>query len=170
MGAIRKPRQPLILAAEGYLELGMHEHALAALDRLGDPTSLETRATYLKGEALRALGRFGESLIELQRAAEASPDDIHIWLAMGWCYKRTGRIHMAIQALEEALTVEPGDALIHYNLACYWCLAGNKPRALKYLADTFRIDANYRDLVDAERDFDAIRNDPEFLSLMTVNV
>jgi len=72
--------------------------------------------------------------------------------------------------LEEALQVEPGDALLHYNLACYWSLAGGKRRALKYLAAALRIDSEYRDLVDAEHDFDPIRDDPDFVSLVSVIV
>ncbi len=166
----RKPRQPLILAAEGYLELGMAEHALATLARLGDPEGLEPRAIFLKAEALRSLERYREALTELERASEATPDDIQVWLAMGWCYKRIGRLDMAIQALDEALAIEPGEALIHYNLACYWSLARNTQRAVKYLAEAFRIDTNFRDLTDAEKDFDPIRNAPEFQSLMTVIV
>lgn len=148
----------------------MYDHALATLDRLGDPADLEVAALYLKGEALKSLGRHTEALVEFQRAAASVPDDVHVRLSMGWCYKRTGRIDLAIEALEEALQVEPGDALLHYNLACYWSLAGSKRRALKYLADALRIDSDYRDLIDAEHDFDPIRDDPDFVSLVSVIV
>ena len=50
---------------------------------------------------------------------------LSLWLALGWCYKRIGRIDLAIESLEEALSIEPNDALIHYNLACYWSGPGN---------------------------------------------
>ena len=162
-------RQQLIRRAEGYLELGMPEHALEVLERVGSSPFL-AHAAYLKGEALRELNRYQEAADQLELAAELTPDDIHIWLALGWCYKRTARLPLAIEALEKALEIEPGDALLHYNLACYWSLARNKRRAISYLAEALSIDANYRDLIDSERDFDPIRDDPRFIELTSVIV
>jgi tetratricopeptide (TPR) repeat protein len=152
------------------MELGMHQHALECLDKLGDPNQQDGHAAYLRGEALRSLDRHAEALVHFHHAADSNPDDIHILLAMGWCYKRTGRLGLAIYALEQAQEIEPGDALIHYNLACYWSLAGNKERALPYLSTAFDIDSSYRDLVDDEPDFDPIRDEPDFQALLTVIV
>jgi len=126
-------RQQFVLQAEGYLELGMPLHALDALARFGPSETLSDHALYLKGEALRALGRFREAIGPLARAAQGDPGNIHVWLALGWCYKRSGRIDLAIESLEQALVAEPGDALINYNLACYWSVANNKRQALAYL-------------------------------------
>jgi hypothetical protein len=39
-----------------------------------------------------------------------------------------------------------------------------------YLARSFDLDSNYRDLVGSERDFDPIRNHPDFLALTSVIV
>lgn len=151
--------------AEGYLEIGMAEHALRALGRLGDPVSFSSKALYLWGEGLRTMDRYFEALMPLERAANAMPNDIHIRLALGWCYKRTGRIDLAIDALERALVVEPDEALLRYNLACYLSLAGQNRRAIRYLSQAFALDPTYRNLVEAESDFDPIRTDPDFRSL-----
>jgi tetratricopeptide (TPR) repeat protein len=151
--------------AEGYLELGLPEYALRALGRLGDPISFDFRALYLWGEGLRAMDRCFEALMPLERAAKASPNDIHVRIALGWCYKRTGRLDLAIQSLEQALVVEPNEALLRYNLACYLSLAGQNRRAIRYLSQAFKLDPMYRNLVGAESDFDPIRTDPTFQSL-----
>lgn len=156
--------------AEGYLELNLPEHALAVLDRVGDPGSFRSTFAYLRGEALRELRRWNEALVPLREAAEMAPSDIRIWLALGWCYKRIGRLDLAIEALEEALEARPDEALIHYNLACYWCLAENKERTLHYLARSFDLDSQYRDLVAAESDFNALRADPDFQAIVSINV
>lgn len=166
----RVRRQQLVLQAEGYLELGMPRHALDVLARYGDPESLPDHALYLQGESLRALEQFREALEPLKRAAQGSPNNIHIWLALGWCYKRTGRIDMAIESLEEALSAEPNDALLHYNLACYWSLAKNKRQALTYLSRAIDLKDHYRSLVAGESDFDPIRSDPAFQALVRVTV
>jgi Flp pilus assembly protein TadD len=164
-------RQQILRAAEGYLELEMPGHALDALSRLArDELTSNAVALYLQGEALRALGRYGEAIEPLKQAAAGSPNDVHLWLALGWCYKRVGRVDMAIESLEEALEAEPNEAIVHYNLACYWSLAGNKRNAIRYLSQAFDLDPNYRDRVAEESDFDSIRNDPQFRSLTSVVV
>ena len=152
-------------AAEGYLELGMPQHALDTLARLGDPDSLDGHALYLRGEALRAMERYPEALLPLIQAARREPENLHVWFALGWCYKRTGQINLAIRSLERVLAVEPTEALVHYNLACYWSLAGNKYRALEYLSQALEIDPDYRRLIDDEPDFIPLRSDPQFQAI-----
>ena len=161
----RVRRAKIQQAVEGYLELGMPRQALGALDRLGDPTDFDARSLHLWGEALRMQERFNEALLPLARAAEVAPGNIHVWLALGWCYKRTDQLELAIESLEKALCCEPTEALLHYNLACYWSLAGVKQRAMKYLSQALEISPDYILLVDDEPDFDMIRFDPDFRAL-----
>ena len=152
--------------AEGYLELGMPGHALEALQCHGRVIHGDASGCYLMGESLRLLSRYREAIIPLSRSLNLIPDDIRVCIALGWCYKRTGRIHRAIEALEHALNVEPGEAVLHYNLACYWSLIADRQRALRYLAEALAIDGNLRDLIDGESDFDVLRSDPLFRSLI----
>lgn len=153
--------------AEGYLELGMAQHALDALARLGDEDKLSDHASYLRGETLRALERYEEALVPLERIARATPEDMHVWLALGWCYKRIGRLDRAVRAVEQALKFEPKEAILHYNLACYLSLAGDKGRALRHLSKAFTFDPGYRGMVESEPDFDPIRSDPGFQALLS---
>lgn len=154
--------------AEGYLELGMPEQALEALARLGGTSPLGSRGLYLSGEALRALDRFEESLVCLEQAAKLAPSDIHIWLAMGWCHKRTGRLDLAIEDLEQARGAQPSEPLVHYNLACYLSLAGESRRAIVHLSQALGMNPEFRALVDDESDFDPIRSDPQFQAITSM--
>lgn len=170
---IRLRYSQILKEAEGYLELQLPEQALAALERAGEGGTFRGHVLYLRGEALRSLARYPEAIEALQEAADRSPSNVSIGLALGWCYKRTGRIDLAIEALEEALGADPdppATALLHYNLACYWSLAGKKERALSCLARAIAMDAHYRDLVGDETDFDPIRSDPDFRDLVSVIV
>jgi len=151
--------------AEGYLELGLPENALRALARLGEPGELDPHALYLRGEALRMLKRYNEAIPALQQVGMAMAKNIHVWIALGWCYKRIDRIDRAIEALETALTAEPEEPLVLYNLACYWSLAGDKSQALEYLSRALSIDVAYRELIEDEPDFDPIRDDPGFQAI-----
>ena len=166
----RLRRQQIVRRAEGYLELGMARHALDVLALWDDSEALDGRALWLRGEALRSLERYEEAISWLSRAADSLPDNIHVLLAFAWCHKRTGRVDLAIEDLDRALEVDPGEAIIHYNLACYWSLTGDKGSALRYLSQALDMDGNYRDLVHDEPDFDDLRDDPDFQTLTSVIV
>jgi tetratricopeptide (TPR) repeat protein len=162
--------QRAIEEAEGYLELGMGEHSLRALQRRGKLVDGNGRACLVMGEALRVLECYHEALFALERSALLIPDDIHVWLKLGWCYKRTGQLAKAISALERAVQIDPAEGMLHYNLACYWSLARNRTLALRYLAHALEIDGNFRDMVRDEPDFNPLRNDPQFRQLTDIMV
>jgi Flp pilus assembly protein TadD len=169
-GTHRIRTQRILREAEGYLELNLPQNALGVLARIDEAGTFLGQKLYLTGEALRAQERCGEALGPLEQAADLLPSNVHVWLALGWCYKRTGSLERAIQSLEQAEEVDPKLALIHYNLACYWSLAGEKQRAMTYLTRAIKLDPHFRDLVCDESDFDPIRTDPEFRALTQIVV
>lgn len=177
--------QQIAREAEGYLELALLfsedfdttlarqlaiPRALAALERMGEAGGMRSHALYLKGECLRTLERYQEAVIPLKAAADLDPGNIHVWLALGWCYKRIGRLDLAIDALDRALETSDGNGIVFYNLACYWSLAGNKERALVCLSQALAINPDYRDMIDREADFNPIRSDPDFQALTSIIV
>jgi Flp pilus assembly protein TadD len=181
----RRTRQKRLLReAEGYLELlslfpeiwelhsanrdRLARRAIATLTCLEESDRQGSYPSYLRGQALRAMERYDEAIEPLRRAADEEPDNISIWLALGWCYKRILRLDLAIEALEEALAAAPREAIVYYNLACYSSLAGQTETALSYLATAFELDPRYRDLAGKERDFDPIRAHPSFRELTSV--
>jgi tetratricopeptide (TPR) repeat protein len=171
----------ILREAEGYLDLiiafsdqwpldaklrdRLAMRALDALQSLPTCTGQRANILYLTGQAYRAMERYREAIPPLESASVLDPDNLLIWLALGWCYKRTSRLDLAIQSLEKGCDAAPDEAIVHYNLACYWSLAGKTKRAIRYLAKSFDIDASYRELVAGESDFDPIRDQPDFQSL-----
>ncbi len=148
--------------AEGYLMLHLPGKALEILEARSDWATMQFEASYLTGEALRELGRYREALKPLEVAAATRPSDVGVAISLGWCYKRTQRLAQAIDALGRALRHNPDIALLHYNLSCYWVLAGNPAKALEKLADALALDPDLRSLISDERDFDALRGNPDF--------
>lgn len=166
MNALRRQRLTRVCRqAEGYLELGMPQHALSSLQKQGKLVHGDARGCYLLGETLRELRRYRQAVYPLRRSLELIPDDVNVHIALAWCYKRTGRLEMAIDVLEHAVQIEPGAAILHYNLACYWSLAHDRRRTLQHLALALEIDGNFRDFVWQEPDFEPMRGDPLFRSL-----
>lgn len=182
----RVRRQQLLREAEGYLDLMMvfaeqwslrpevrdrlGERVLATLEQVDDQPGRRAHKLYLRGQTLRAMQRYADAVISLKESAELDPENISVWLALGWCHKRSGRLDLAIQALEDAMNVEGDHAIVYYNLACYWALAKNVKLSVAYLTKAFDLDPNYRDLVPDERDFDPIRTHREFQSLTSAIV
>jgi tetratricopeptide (TPR) repeat protein len=179
-------RQQILREAEGYLDLitafgdrwpsrpeardPLGERVLSSLDRIDNPGGLHAHILFLRGQAFRAMQRYSDAVKPLVEATELEPENIHVRLALAWCYKRCRRLDLAIQSLEEILETEPAHAILHYNLACYWSLAGNAKQACSFLAQAFELQPDYRDLVQNEADFDSIRSHPHFLALTTVIV
>lgn len=179
-------RQQLVREAEGYLDLAsalgdqfalptpvrdrLAHRSLAVIDRLGENAAVSPQIQLIKGQALRMLELYQEALKPLTAAAEGDPQNIDTWLALGWCHKRVGRLDLAIESLEEALDLEPGSALVNYNLACYWCLAQNKRQALAYLTQALSLDGGFRHLIDEEHDFDPLRSDADFQAITSITV
>ena len=152
----------LLDEAEGYLMLDLPRRSLQILGSRPDWSTMQFEANLLKGEALRCLDRYREALKPLEIAASLRPGDKRVALALGWCYKRTNRLAQAIDSLERRCAQNPYESLLHYNLACYWSLAGNGPKALDALSTALDLDPDLRSLIAEEQDFDRLRGHPEF--------
>jgi len=164
MSRIRDTIKRQLDEAEGYLMLNLPRKALEILERRANWATMQFEASFLSGEALRSLERYREALKPLEVAAALRPGDISVAIALGWCYKRTQRLAQAIDALERAARHHRDDPepLLHYNLACYWSLAGNSSKALDELASALELDPNLRSLIPNEQDFDKLRGNPDF--------
>ena len=96
----RAQQQQILREAEGYLDLltvfeeewplsesnrkPLAEHVLALLKRAGRRHGQRARQLFLRGFALRVLERYEEALEPLELAADLAPEDLTIWLMLGW--------------------------------------------------------------------------------------
>lgn len=144
----------------------MHEHAVRSLQRRGQLVHSDAHACFLLGESLRELRRYREALFPLRRAATLKPKQSNTWLALGWCYKRSGQIEQAAAALEQAIRITPDEAILHYNLACYYSLLRKPLAALRRLKHAIALEPAMKDLVADEADFAPLRRDPAFELLL----
>jgi len=148
--------------AEGYLMLNLPLRALAILQSREEWPKLHFRVQSLTGQALLNLGHYVQALQFLERAATVRPDDVTVAIGLAGCYRHTHRLAQAIEALERVIGRSPDQAELHYNLACYWSLAGNTDRAISRLASAVELLPDYRFRIGEEPDFEQIRSDPRF--------
>ena len=128
------------------------QRVLDTLTRLETKAQGGARAQLLKGEALRAMERYQEAIEPLREAVDKDASNMVGYLALGWCFKRLNKIESAIQTLEDALAGQHDEAIVHYNLACYWSLARNAGLALVHLSRALDLEPDYRDRVASEAD------------------
>ncbi len=134
---IRDPIKRQLDEAEGYLMLNLPRKAIEILERRADWATMQFEASFLSGEALRSLERYREALKPLEVAARPAAG-------------RHRRRHCPRLVLQAHSTPCAGDRLagagrhginskepqplLHYNLACYWSLAGNPSKAARRAA------------------------------------
>ncbi len=174
-------RRQKIRIAEGFLELAMAlddfcplnfqlresliDQALSALDEIKNPLGHKPYVLFLKGQACRAVDRFEAAINYLEQSNKLDPDNMHTYLALAWCYKRTDQLPLAIETMQSAVELDSESAIGHYNLACYCALYHRVDLALMHLSFALDLDSNYRQHMAQESDFDGIRSNPRFASL-----
>ena len=86
-----------LFAAEGYLELGMPDHALKELAAIEDADPVEASIEYLTGEAFRQQERYDDAVKSLERAAQLIPAPYNkvVWLSLVDCFRQRGDEELA---------------------------------------------------------------------------
>ena len=79
-----------------------------------------------------------------KRLADFQPDHIHWTISLAYATRRADSIEAAKEVLLNAEPNFPKEAVIKYNLACYFCQSGDIQNAKKYLEKAFEIDLNLR--------------------------
>ena len=155
-------------AARGYLMLDLPDRALRELNEIVDAGEATFDYLLLRGEVLRAKGDHHRALEAFLKAHAAAPEDLGVLLGMAWCYKRIDRLDQAIETTRLAYESHQNVPVVLYNLACYYSLAGEKEQALSWLGRALRMDRDLMELVPDETDFDPVREDPDFVHLLTL--
>lgn len=86
-----------LAAAEGYLELGLPNYALAELNSVADPGPFAPIAELFRGEALQAQEKYADAIEPLNRAAHMFPAPFNqrALLALSDCYRHDGQTQLA---------------------------------------------------------------------------
>ncbi len=164
--ARHKKLKRLLRQAEGYLELQMSHQALEVLQAIDDPGPFEFPLHLLRGQVHRDLQDYHRALVYLEAAAQIKSDSVSLQMALAWCYKRTDRLPLAVQATEYAHRLDPQEPILMYNLACYLSLAGEKDQALNWLGRALRAAPAILKMIPEESDFDPLRRDPDFVRML----
>ncbi len=146
----------LLLAAQGYSELGLPELALDELNLLPEdvrtsPIAVESRLSVLMQAKL-----WGQALDVGRELCRISPDKTAGFIHTAFCLHETGKSREALELLSSGPAALKAEPTYHYNLACYEAALGNIEQARAHLNVSFAMDKTLKEFA---------RTDPDLKSL-----
>jgi TolB-like protein/Flp pilus assembly protein TadD len=130
-------------------------------------------STFFVAQSLEVLGRhdeaqaaYREALAVTERYMDLNPDDPRAASMRAVSLCRIGRAREGLSWAERALTIDPEDGSVLYNVACLFSLAGHTERALECLLDAEAVGFGNVNWLKKDPDLDKIREDPRFSELL----
>lgn len=143
-------------AAQGYFELGMTRDALRELDALPPADQLQPEALEMRILVLMKLGRWRKAVRACESLCAVEPASSIGYIQMGFCLHRLGRTRKAREVLVNGPQSLQGEAIFHYNLACYECVLGNVETAKVYLEKSLAMDDKLRHFAREDPDLEPL--------------
>jgi len=145
-----------LLAAQGYLELGMFDEAIAELDSLEPGQQKEEGVLQLRLFLLMRSRKWMEGVDVCALLREISPELTIGFIHGAFCLHELGQTGEAKELLlsgPPSLLKEP---TYFYNLGCYEACLGNKPEAVKNLQTSFEMNERFREIAKFDPDLKAV--------------
>ncbi|MGK7928002.1 MAG: tetratricopeptide repeat protein [Spirulina sp.] len=147
--------------------LGRKEEAIASYDRAIEIKPDLHEAWYSRGNALGNLGRKEEAIASYDKAIEFKPDKHDAWNNRGIALSNLGRKEEAIASYDKAIEFKPDDPSAFYNKSCCYALQENIKLTLENLQKAIELEPEkYRELAKTDSDFDRIRSDDRFQTIL----
>jgi predicted Zn-dependent protease len=144
--------QRILLAAQGYCELGMFEDALAELAALPRDEQQHPATVEMRLIVFMQAKKWKDALAAGRRLTQIAPDKNTGYIHSAFCLHELGQTEAARKLLlsgPESLHKEP---VFHYNLACYECCLGHHEEARQHLERSIQLDKKFRDYAKTDPD------------------
>ena len=144
-------------AAVGYLNLGMPQDAWNELEDIEAKDRARPEVLKVRVEVCRALKQW-EMMAEVSNhLRKIEPDEVGHALDQAHAARRFKSEAEAAEILSMALRRYYDDALVRYNLACYWCVMGRVEEAREMLETACKKDESLRELAETDEDLAALK-------------
>jgi tetratricopeptide (TPR) repeat protein len=141
---LEPPDKQFFEVACGYAELGMYLDANSELEKTDPFNRAAPEILALRIAIYGGLEKW-ELMAEIaKRLTEFEPDNSEWPVQLAYATRRAISIEAAKEILLNAESKFAKEAIIKYNLACYFCQTGDISTAKNYLKRAFEIDSNWR--------------------------
>ena len=126
----------------------------------------------LLAQSLRIVGKDGtqqvlEGIERARKHLKLNPDDKRALSLTPSSLVETGKREEANQWMNKALKLYPDDAGVLVNGACFFAKDGNKEKAMDLIETAFGKGFGKKDWIEHDPDYDSLRNEPRFQSLLS---
>ena len=150
-----------LIAAQGYLELGMFDDALGELDQLPEEERSGELATCFRLDIYNAAKRWSEGAQVAREGIEMHPDCSHLYIMGAYAIRRAeDDLQAAFDFLksghlcmDQSKTEAP---MFWFNLGCYHSLLGDMDEALKCVGTAVDFDVSYKKLALSDPDLEPL--------------
>lgn len=139
MDALPFPDRHHVVAADGWLDLGLPSEALRELDQCSPETRRTSIASQVAWRAHAERRDWAAALAVAEHWVAEDPKKVGGWLNRSYALHELRRTGEASEALLPAAAMFPKDPIIRYNLACYACRMGDLDAARRWLREVVRI-------------------------------
>jgi tetratricopeptide (TPR) repeat protein len=162
------PLNPWIYAnrATSYNSLANYGQALVDADKTRSLDASIAWGYIHRGWAYVGLGNYTQAITELNRAAQLEPANPYIYSTRAWAQNGLNKKRQALEDFDKSLALAPNNSGMHWGLAMYCALTGERDRALSELSKAIRINNGYKQKAKSDKNFQSLWNDDAFRKLV----
>jgi tetratricopeptide (TPR) repeat protein len=133
-----------LLAADGYLYLGMPAHALKELESIDESAQRCSPVLRARVRVLLHLKRWDEANALSEAGNSLYPDENEFTVQRAFALHRMKKGDDAVQVLLSAPEWIRRTGILHYNLACYEAQLGDLPTARQCIQAAIEINSSFK--------------------------
>jgi TolB-like protein/tRNA A-37 threonylcarbamoyl transferase component Bud32/Flp pilus assembly protein TadD len=152
---------------------GKYEKAVEMYRRAGEVNPEDYQSPSLEAFTYRTMNRMQEakaayarSLEAIERHVEFNPDDSRAIYLGATGLIDLGQRERAFEWIRRAEAIDPGDPCLLYGVACFYSRMEDADSAIGYFEKALAAGFAHKEWVLHDSDFDTIRDDPRFKSLV----
>lgn len=134
------PTRRRVEYARGYLELGLFTEAVAELDAIPEHDAAHVEVASCRVDVHMETKDWARVIDAAQIVCSRKPGCERAWIAWAYALRELQRVEEARDVLIRAERLHPRCGVLHYNLACYYCLLGDQVEAERRLTVAGELD------------------------------
>jgi uncharacterized protein HemY len=145
-----------LMAAEGYIELGMYDEAAEELDQIDSFSPIVSHVLALRLCTYAGLAKWNLMEAVAEDLARHNPDDPQWAIWRAYAAARGQSIEGVKEILIHALYLHPNDPRIHYALSCYESRLHHFSTAKRHLARAIQLDSRLKMLALTDEELEPL--------------